>query len=130
MSRSYRDLTVWKKSMDLANLVYKVSVAFPRVEVYGITSQLRRAAVSVPSNIAEGYGRGTRNDYRLFVGYARGSAYEVETQLLLVQSFNYADAKTLGEAQQLCAEVGRMLHALWIALGPKPPVPGPRGSSH
>ncbi|RPI59311.1 MAG: four helix bundle protein, partial [Planctomycetaceae bacterium] len=76
--RSYKDLQVWQKSMELAGQIYEATQKFPADERFGLTSQLRRAAVSVPSNIAEGYGRGTRKDYKRFLQVARGSLYELE----------------------------------------------------
>jgi four helix bundle protein len=89
MSSSYRDLRVWQKSMDLAEHVYRLTENFPRAEIYGLTSQLRRAAVSIPSNIAEGQGRTSKGEFRLFLGNARGSLLEVETQLMLANRMAY-----------------------------------------
>ena len=85
MLRSYRDLLVRQKAIDLAVLIYRLSEGFPRAEVYGLTSQIRRASVSVPSNIAEGYGRGSRKEYLQFLYVAQGSLKELETQTILSQ---------------------------------------------
>src|SRR5713101_10138093 len=90
MLRSYRDLLVWQKALDLTILIYRLSEGFPRTEIYGLTSQVRRASVSVPSNIAEGYGRGSRKEYLQFLCVAQGSLKELETQAILAQRLNYA----------------------------------------
>lgn len=79
--RSYKELVVWQRALDLVREVYAVSKAFPRDEVYGLTAQLRRSAVSVPSNIAEGQGRATRGEFIQFLCHARGSLFELETQI-------------------------------------------------
>ena len=81
MLQSFRELVVWQKSMRLATDVYRLTQDFPRQEIYGLVSQLRRAAVSVPSNIAEGHGRSSIEDYRKFLWIARGSNFEMQTQL-------------------------------------------------
>jgi four helix bundle protein len=88
-TRHIRDLVVWQKSMTLARDVYACTRSFPKEEVFGITAQLRRAAVSVPSNIAEGHGRTTDKSFRLFLSQARGSLFEVETQLELAANLKY-----------------------------------------
>lgn len=80
---SYRDLEVWKRGMEIAKLVYRVTRQFPNDELYGMTSQLRRAAVSIPSNLAEGWGRGGNKEFQQFIRVARGSLKELETQLIL-----------------------------------------------
>ena len=85
MLRSYRDLLVWQKALELTVLIYRLSEGFPRTEIYGLTSQIRRASVSVPSNIAEGYGRGSRKEYLQFLFVAQGSLKELETQTILSQ---------------------------------------------
>ena len=89
--RSYRDLVAWRKSMELVVEVYRCTEAFPRIEIYGLVSQLRRAAVSVPSNIAEGQARVSTGEFRQFLGQARGSLMEVETQILISQSLRYLE---------------------------------------
>jgi four helix bundle protein len=81
--QSYRDLVAWQKSMDLVVEIYHWTQSFPRTETYGLTSQLRRAAVSIPSNIAEGHDRLSTGEFRQFLGHARGSLVEVETQILI-----------------------------------------------
>ena len=117
--RSYRDLLVWQKGIDFVECVYKASACFPPEERYGLTSQLRRSAVSVPSNIAEGQGRQTTRDFlhRLFI--ANGSLYEAETQVILAHKpglLKEADQELLLNQS---AEVGRLLHGLANALEKK-----------
>jgi len=87
--RTYRDLVAWQKGIDLCELIYRASAAFPSHELYGLTSQIRRAAVSVPSNIAEGAGRITNGEFVQALGHARGSLLEIETQLTIALRFGY-----------------------------------------
>jgi four helix bundle protein len=89
LSRTYRELLVWRKAKDLATLVYRETEQFPRSELFGLTSQVRRAAISIPSNIAEGQGRLTRGEFRHFLGQARGSILELETQLVIAYDLGY-----------------------------------------
>lgn len=116
MLRTYKDLLVWQKSFRLCVRVYEVSRLFPREERFGLTAQLRRAAVSVPSNIAEGYSRGTRPDYVRFLWVAYGSLGELETQLLLAEELRFGDSEELGPMLMALAEVERMLKALIRSL--------------
>ena len=119
MLRSYRDLLVWQKAIELAVLIYRLSEGFPRAEVYGLTSQIRHASVSVPSNIAEGYGRGSRKEYLQFLFIAQGSLKELETQTILAQRMNYA---TAAQGDRILSEsevVGKMLGSLIRSLKPK-----------
>ena len=106
--------------MDLTILVYDLTAAFPKHEVYGLSSQMRRAAVSIASNLAEGSTRGTRRDFRHFVIIARGSTSELQTQLILATRLGYADQPRLRQAENLALEVGRMLHGLSSFLKNKP----------
>lgn len=110
--QSYRELIVWQKSMQLVKLVYVLTEQFPKEEQFGLTSQLRRASVSVPSNIAEGYVRRARKDYARFIAIARGSAAEVETQFEIAKMLGYSDEVLIEEALALVDEVMRMLTAL------------------
>jgi four helix bundle protein len=119
MLKTYKDLLVWQKSFRLCVRVYEVSRLFPREERFGLTAQLRRAAVSVPSNIAEGYSRGTRPDYVRFLWVAYGSLGELETQLLLAQELHYGDSAEAGQLLEALAEVERMLRALIQSLAGK-----------
>ena len=116
MSHSYRDLLVWQKAMDLAEQVYAVTRAFPREELYGLVSQLRRCAVSIPSNIADGQGRMSKGEFRHFLGQARGSLLELETQILLSARLSFVREKPTGEILGLSSEVRRMLHGLAESL--------------
>jgi four helix bundle protein len=114
MKQSFRDLLVWQKSMTLVTQVYSITRGFPREELYGLTSQIRRAAVSIPSNIAEGQARLTRGEFRQFLGHAKGSIAELETQLLIAESLGYP-----GISQAVLrdlAEVRRMLNGLMSSL--------------
>jgi len=113
--QSFRDLEAWKIGMDLAVGVYKVTTMFPREEQYGLTSQLRRAAVSIPSNLAEGHQQGTKS-YAHFVTLALGSLAETETQLELATRLRYVNAKDLETAVDLARQSGRVLHGLRRSL--------------
>jgi len=97
--------------MDLAGVVYQATTAFPREELYGLVSQMRRSAVSIPSNIAEGYGRGGR-DYARFVAIAYGSLLELETQIELARRFGFLETEREARLLSATAEIGRMLNAL------------------
>ncbi len=112
MSKGYRDLLVWQKSMQLAAEVYRVTSKFPREEIYGLTSQVRRSAVSIPSNIAEGHGRLNKSEFRQFLGIARGSTYELQTQLELAESLQMASPDSIENSIQLSQEVGKMIFSL------------------
>ena len=116
MLKSYRDLLVWQKAMDLTIEIYRFSSDFPKSEVYGLASQLRRAGVSVPSNIAEGYGRGSRKEYVQFLCISQGSLKELETQVILAQRLNYGSKAAVDGLLGLSEEVGRMLGALIRSL--------------
>lgn len=110
--RSYRDLIAWQKAMDLAEEVWTVSEGWPRAQLYGLTDQVRRAAVSIPSNIAEGQGRNGRGEFRRFLDIAHGSLCELETQLLLARRVRFLDEPTLDRLLSQSAEVGRLLQGL------------------
>lgn len=108
----HRDLLVWQRAMKLVKGIYKVSDQFPRREVYGLASQLRRAAVSVPSNIAEGASRNSRGEFRQFIGTARGSLAEVETQLEIARDLGYLSLPDAKELLREVDEISRMLAGL------------------
>lgn len=114
--KSYKDLIVWQKAMDLVELVYQAIKAFPREELYGLTNQLRRAAVSIPSNIAEGQARNSTAEFRNFLSIARGSLAEVETQLLIAHRLRYIEIAKLQELQAVQIEVNKMTNALMSKL--------------
>jgi four helix bundle protein len=112
MSESYRDLVAWQKAMALVTEVYRVTEGFPRREIYGLTRQVREAAVSVPSNIAEGKGRQTKRDYVQFLFRARGWLLETLTQLEIGRNLTFLDVDTFDAVFQQAAEVGRILNGL------------------
>jgi four helix bundle protein len=113
---NYRDLIVWRKAMDLAAEVHLLSKGFPRDELYGLTSQVRRAAVSIPSNIAEGQARQSTAEFLNFLSIAQGSLAEVDTQILLAQRFQYVSDETTAKAASLIIEVSKMLFSLRAKL--------------
>ena len=116
MGQAFRDLLVWKKSIQLTVNVYRLTQAFPREEVYGLSSQIRRSAVSVPSNIAEGYGRLSVGEFRQFLGIARGANFELQTQLENARSLRLGDSVLIDEAESLSHEIGKMIYALLESL--------------
>jgi four helix bundle protein len=109
---SYRDLRVWREAMDLAEACYRLTATFPRAEMFGMTSQIRRAVVSVPANIAEGYGRDSKGAYGQFLRIAQGSLKEVETHLLLAQRLGLVGQATVAPVLLSCDGIGRMLRSL------------------
>ena len=113
---SYKDLVAWQKAMDLVQDVYAITARFPSEEKFGLVSQLRRAAVSIPSNIAEGYSRRTRSDYIHFLDIARGSANEVETQLLIAIRLSFVANREVNPTVDLTNEVQRILKGLVKSL--------------
>ncbi len=116
MANSFRDLTVWNKSIDLTTLVYELTSAYPRHEIYGLTSQMRRSSVSVASNIAEGSARGTNKDFRQFVKMAQGSNAELQTQLIMSRRLGFGSEDTNERAEALSFKIGRMLSGLTAYL--------------
>ncbi|MBW4692641.1 MAG: four helix bundle protein [Lyngbya sp. HA4199-MV5] len=116
---SYRDLKVWQESMNLAEVCYKTTKTFPKEEIYGMTSQIRRAATSVPANIAEGYGREYRQEYIQFLRIAQGSLKELETHLLLTQRVDLLTTESADLTLKQCESVGKLLRALICSLQPK-----------
>jgi len=120
MLKNYKELLVWQKSYQLCLEIYRATKIFPKNEGFGLTSQMRRAAVSIPSNIAEGYGRKTTPDYLKSLYIAYGSICELETQILLSGDLCYLNKETLSELQRDVGEVERMLKALIKSLENKP----------
>jgi four helix bundle protein len=114
--KSYRDLIVWQKGIDFVASVYKKSSRFPREELYGLTSQLRKAAVSIPSNIAEGQARSGTQEFLHFLSIASGSLAEAETQIIIAERLEYLDTAAMGELLNLSAEVGRLITGLRKSL--------------
>jgi len=114
---SYKDLVVWQKSVELVIEVYAATAKFPREETFGLTSQLRRCAVSVPSNIAEGQGRATRGEFVQFLAHARGSLLELETQVHIAGKLGYLSGEREGSIEARVDEVARILNGLLTSLG-------------
>jgi four helix bundle protein len=116
MGRSYKDLVAWQKAMDLVTVTYRATAGFPKDELFGLTSQLRRAAVSIPSNIAEGQGRLSEREFRHFLGQARGSLMEVETQAQIEENLGHLRKEQTTTLMPQCAEVGRILNGLLASV--------------
>ena len=112
LNRGHKDLVVWQKSMDVVVLVYKMTETFPKEEIYGLTSQMRRAAVSIPCNIAEGKRRMTENEFKHFLRIAFGSAAELETQMEISLKLGFVNPDNISEVVRLLDEVMRMLNKL------------------
>ena len=120
-AKNYRDLIAWQKAMDLVEAVYRATKQFPKDELYGLTSQVRRAVVSIPSNIAEGQGRTSAKDFQNFLSIAHGSLREVETQLMIAQRLGYITAEQLQPLTELAAEIGRLTNGLINSLANRRP---------
>jgi len=118
MINSYKDLIVWQRSMELVVEVYKITDKFPKEELYGIISQMRRASVSIPSNIAEGRKRSTRKDFRQFLIIAYASASELETQIEISKRLNFIDIDNYIETDALLLETIKMLNKMISSLKP------------
>jgi four helix bundle protein len=114
--RDFKDLIVWQKAMELSLKVFMLTKKFPKKEIYGMTSQLRRSAVSVAANIAEGHGRNTKGQYIQFLGIAKGSLAEVETLLILAKEMEYIEAEGFSVTQMLVVDCNKMLKKLIQAL--------------
>ncbi|MFL6207384.1 MAG: four helix bundle protein [Pyrinomonadaceae bacterium] len=114
--KSHRDLIAWQKAMELVVRVYNLSKQFPKEELYSLTNQLRRAAVSIPANIAEGQGRRSKAEFRQFLGNARGSLLELDTHLELALRLNYLESIEHANVQEQLREVGRIINGLIRSL--------------
>ena len=114
--KNYRELIVWQKSMDLVVLIYQSSRSFPKEELYGLTSQIRRAAVSIPSNIAEGQSRQSTAEFRNFLSIAQGSRAEVETQIMIANRLGYLSPQVTEQVLNLTEEIKRMIYSLIAKL--------------
>ena len=124
--RSYQDLDVWRKSLSLVKTTYRLIAGFPAAERYGLTSQIQRAVISIPANIAEGRGRSSRKEFLYFLKVAGGSLAELETHLFIAIELGYLTPSECGEFFTKTAEIGRMLHGLINALKAKSPQPETR----
>ncbi len=116
MGESFRDLVVWQRAIQMSLTIYQLTSSFPASERFGLTNQLRGASVSVPSDIAEGYGKSTRGEYLLFLGHARGSNFEIQTQLVISEGLGFGTEQGRKTALSLSAEVSRMLVAMMKKL--------------
>jgi four helix bundle protein len=116
VGQAFRDLQVWQRAIQLTLVIYQLTQGFPREETYGLSCQIRRAAVSIPSNIAEGQGRLTVGDFRQFLGIARGSNHELQTQLEIARALGFGDSELIDQAESLSQEVGKMIYALLGSL--------------
>lgn len=116
MSESYKDLIAWQKAMSFVREIYRSTAEFPRDEIFGLTAQIRRAAVSIPSNIAEGKGRYSTRDLLHFLMQARGSVNEIETQLLIAKDLGYLRDDQASLLLPRCVELGRVLNGLIAGL--------------
>ncbi len=114
--KSFKDLQIWQKSRVLVSDIYKITQNFPKEEMYGLTSQIRRCAVSIPSNIAEGRSRNTKKEFQYFLGIAYGSLAELETQLIISCDLEYLDDNNLIELTGKISEIGRMINGLDSSL--------------
>ena len=117
--KTYRDLLVWQKSMVLVTEIYRLSKSFPKDEIYGLTSQMRRCSVSIPSNIAEGYGRNSTIDYIRFLRLATGSLYELQTQIEISLNLRYLKKTDFDQLYESSREIERMLSSLTKKLNDK-----------
>lgn len=118
--QSYRELLVWQKGMDLVTEVYDLTTKFPKEEIYGLTSQIRRSAVSIPSNIAEGYARKHKQEYTQFIRIAFGSGAELETQLEIVKRLKFVPENEITKVKDILTEVMKMLNKFIASLVAKP----------
>ena len=114
--KSFRDLVVWHRSIQLCTGVYELTRGFPADELYGLRSQLRRASVSIPSNIAEGWGRKSNGEYKQFLGMAKGSNAEVHTQIVISRRLGYGTEADRAKVESVASEVNRMLASLMRTL--------------
>ncbi len=112
MAQDYKELVAWQKGIELVTDIYQATAKFPKEEQYGLTSQLRRASVSVPSNIAEGQARFSKPDFRHFLRQARGSVAEVETQIVISKNLGFLEEKIASSLLRKAAELGRILNGL------------------
>ncbi len=110
--KSFRDLFIWQKSMNLVTVIYEVSSKFPSQEMYGLTSQIRRCAISIPSNIAEGYGRNSTGDYKRFLQIAVGSLFEFQTQIEIAFNLHYLSKEVFDDLLRTCNDLDKMLYSL------------------
>jgi four helix bundle protein len=114
--KTYKELTVWQKSITLVTEIYQITNSYPKSEIYSLTNQMRRCAVSIPSNIAEGYGRKSQKEYLQFYSISYGSSLELETQIIISKNLHLVELSSFRNADLLLVEVQKMLHAMIYAL--------------
>ena len=119
--KNYRDLLVWKQGIELVKLIYRITQQFPKEEIYGLTSQIRRCAVSIPSNIAEGHARDSLKEYIQFLSIAAGSLAELQTQLVIAKELSIGQIEFINEAEKLAESTLKMMRSLQRALKNKLP---------
>lgn len=110
--KSYKELIVWQKSLELTVLIFKATTRYPKTEIYGLISQMRRASVAIPSNIAEGYGRKSKKEFIQFLWIAYGSALELETQLILSKNLKFISNEEFEKVNSLLQEICKMLNSM------------------
>jgi four helix bundle protein len=120
MAHSYKNLIAWQKAVAMVSDIYRATQSFPRHETYGLTSQIRRSAVSAASNIAEGQGRLSKREFHHFLGIARGSLIEMETQMVIAENLGYLSKAEATQLADASGEVSRLLHGLMQALRGSP----------
>lgn len=120
MPGTFEDLDVWQLAMELVYDVYEVTRSFPADERFGLVSQMRRAAVSIPSNIAEGKGRSTDKDFAVFLSHCRGSQQELHTQILIAKHLDFLSSENADRLLERTSRIGRMLHGLIKSLHTRP----------
>ncbi len=116
MLKSHRELKVWQRAIEMTLATYNLTKSFPKDELFGITNQMRRAAVGIASNIAEGYGRNSKGEYKQFLGKARGSNLELQTQIFITRQLGYGNTEQLTRAEGLSDQLAKMLNALIAKL--------------
>jgi len=114
--KTYADLLVWQKAIELVSAVYKITHSFPKEEIYGLTSQIRRCSISIPSNIAEGYGRNSRQDFIRFLRISMGSIFELQTQIIIARNLNFIPIDDFNVLFENIREVERMLSAFMKSI--------------
>ena len=119
MVENYKDLEVWKRSIALITVLYKLTAKFPATECYGLVTQIRRASISIAANIAEGWGRGSRGEYIQFLTVARGSLMELETHLIIANNLHFLKPEDLVSAQVMTKKIEKMLNRLITVLRQK-----------
>ena len=119
--KNFKELKVWQKGIELVAIVYKSTSSFPEEEKYGLSAQMRRAAVSIPSNIAEGHLRKTAKDFKQFLSIARGSCAELETQIIIAHELDFIHGDNFENLSSKIEELSKMLSTFYSKINPKPP---------